>query len=450
MAERRGQAGTADIGLAPRRVALDLLTGVLREGRPLSELPDADGPGDGLARLSERDRALARMIAFTALRRLGQIDAALKRVYRSGLPARAGTLKEVLRIAAAQILFLDVPAHAAVDLSVRLADLNPRARRYRALVNAGLRRLAEQGADLIAGQDAARLNTPRRLWRSWVAAYGEEQSRAVASAHLVEPALDLTVKQDSAGWARRLGGIVLPTGSVRLVHRGLIEALEGYLEGAWWVQDAAAALPARLLRDVAGKTVLDLCAAPGGKTAQLAAAGADVVAVEKSPRRARRLEQNLRRLGLAAEIIVADALEWRPEEPADAVLLDAPCTASGTLRRHPDAAWIRRPKDRDELVALQRRLLDHAASLLRTGGELVYCTCSLEPEEGEEQIARLLQAGAPLRRAPIRPEEIGGLAAAVTPAGDLRTLPSMLPGADPRMAGMDGFFAARLVRADHG
>ncbi|MDP2619439.1 MAG: RsmB/NOP family class I SAM-dependent RNA methyltransferase [Hyphomicrobiales bacterium] len=436
----------ADAGLAPRRVALDLLSLVLRQARPLADLLDADSPEDGLARLSERDRALALMITYTALRRLGQIDACLKRIYRSGVPARAGTLEEVLRIGAAQILFLNVPAHAAVDLSVRLADLNPRARHYRSLVNAGLRRLAERGATLIAQQDEARLNTPLWLWQSWLETYGEETARAIASAHLVEPALDLTVKEDAAGWAERLNGIVLSTGSVRLVRGGRIEALEGYREGAWWVQDAAASLPARLLRDVTGKTVLDLCAAPGGKTAQLASAGARVVAVEKSPRRARRLEENLRRLGLSAEIVVADMLEWRPGTPADAVLLDAPCTASGTLRRHPDAAWLKRARDRDELVALQRQLLACAVSLIRPGGELVFCTCSLEPEEGEQQITRLLEAGAPVRRAPITPDDIGGLDEGVTASGDLRTLPFMLPNANPRLSGMDGFFAARLVR----
>ncbi|HSM20106.1 MAG TPA: transcription antitermination factor NusB [Hyphomicrobiales bacterium] len=435
-----------DPGLAPRRVALELLTAVLRDARPLAELLDAESPLDGLSRLSERDRALARMIAFTTLRRLGQIDACLKRVYRKGMPARAGTLKEILRIGAAQLLFLNIPDHAAVDLAVRLADRDQRARHYRGLVNAGLRRLAEKGAELTAAQDAARLNTPRWLWQSWVAAYGEEIARAIAEAHLIEPPLDLTVKEDAPGWAARLGGIVLPMGSVRLAHKGRVETLDGYEEGGWWVQDAAASLPARLLGKVAGKTVLDLCAAPGGKAAQLAAAGARVVAVEKSPRRARRLQQNLRRLALDAQVVVADALEWQPQAAADAVLLDAPCTATGTLRRHPDAAWIRREKDLDGLVALQRRLLARAVELARPGGEIVYCTCSLQPEEGEGQIAHLVEAGAPVRRAANAAEEIGGLEQAISPMGDLRTLPFMQPGADPRLAGMDGFYAARLVR----
>lgn len=444
MTAAAGRAGGP--GVAPRAVALRLVTGVLREARPLSDLLDARHGDDGLARLDERDRALARMIALTTLRRLGQIDAALKRVYPKGVPARAGALREILRLAGAQILFLDVPAHAAVDTAVRLAAADRRARHYRALVNAGLRRLAERAEDILAGQDAPRLDTPRWLWAGWVAAYGEARARAIAAAHLVEPALDLTVAADPAGWAERLGGLLLPTGSVRLVHRGRVEALAGYDAGAWWVQDTAASLPARLLGDVAGRDVIDLCAAPGGKTAQFAAAGARVTAVERSAPRARRLADNLRRLGLAAGIVVADACEWAPGEPADAVLLDAPCTATGTLRRHPDAAWLKKPADRAALVALQAGLLRHAVGMVRPGGLLVYCTCSLEPEEGEAQIAALLAAGAPVARAAVRAEEIGGLAVAVTEAGDMRTLPDMLPHADPHLAGMDGFFAARLRR----
>lgn len=439
-------AGATTSGLAPRAVALRLLSGVLRERRPLSDLLDPATGDDGLARLEPRDRALARMIVLTALRRRGQIDAALKRIYRKGLPARAQALREILRLSAAQILFLDVPAHAVVDLAVRLAEADRRARHYRGLVNAGLRRLCEQAGAILAAQDAPRLNTPRWLWEGWVAAYGEARTRAIAAAHLVEPALDLTVKSDAAGWAERLGGRLLATGSVRLVHRGRVEGIEGYGEGAWWVQDTAASLPARLLGPLDGRAVIDLCAAPGGKTAQLAHAGARVAAVERSPRRARLIGDNLARLGLDGDVVVADARAWQPAAPADAVLLDAPCTATGTLRRHPDAAWLKAPADRDALCALQAELLARAVDMVRPGGTLVYCTCSLEPEEGAAQIARLLAAGAPLARAPITAAEIGALGEAITGEGELRTLPDMLPDPEPRMAGMDGFFAARLRR----
>ncbi|HXK54868.1 MAG TPA: RsmB/NOP family class I SAM-dependent RNA methyltransferase [Hyphomicrobiales bacterium] len=432
--------------MPPRRAALTLLVQVLRERRSLAELMARTGADTTLARLDERERALTFMILLTCLRRLGQIDAALRKIYSKGIPARGGELKDILRIAAAQILFLQVPAHAAVDLAVRLANQDPKARHFTGLANAGLRRLAERAGALLAEKDETRINTPRWLWASWVETYGEKAAHDIGAAHLVEPALDLTVKANAGTWAEKLGARLLPTGTLRLAHKGPVEQLEGFAEGAWWVQDAAAALPARLLGDVAGRTVIDLCAAPGGKTAQLAAAGAKVVAVEKSPRRARRLAENLRRLRLDAEIIVADALDWTPGEPADAVLLDAPCTATGTIRRHPDAAWLKLAKDRDTLVPLQRALLARAITMVRPGGLLVYATCSLLSEEGENQTDALLASGAPVRRDPVAPEELPALKGAITAKGELRTLPSMLPDPDPQLAGLDGFFAARLIR----
>lgn len=434
-------------GLAARAAAARILGLVLRQGTPLSGLLDGPRADDGLVNLAPRDRALARMIVFTGLRRLGEIDAALKEIYAKGVPARAGALRDILRISAAQILFLDVPGHAAVDIAVRLALADDKARHYRPMVNAGLRKLAARADEFTAHEDAARRNTPRWLWDTWTSAYGAETAQRIAMAHMREAPLDLTAKDDPAGLAEALDGLLLPTGSVRLVSRGSVEALPGYREGKWWVQDAAAALPARLLGDVAGKTVIDLCAAPGGKTAQLANAGARVTAVEKSPQRARRINDNLRRLGLDAHVLVADARVWRPAEPADAVLLDAPCTATGTLRRHPDAAWLKSEKDRDALVALQDALLRNAAAMVRPGGLLVYCTCSLDPAESEERIAAFLASGAGFARVPVEAREAGGLGAAITPAGDLRTMPFMLSDAVPALSGMDGFFAARLRRA---
>jgi 16S rRNA (cytosine967-C5)-methyltransferase len=261
--------------------------------------------------------------------------------------------------------------------------------------------------------------------------------------HLVEPYLDLSVKRDPEVWAEKLGGLVLSTDSVRLVPSGPIEALEGFAEGAWWVQDAAAALPARLLGDVAGKRVADLCAAPGGKTAALVHAGAAVTAVDISAERLVRVSANLARLGLKAETIAADILDWNAVEPFDAVLLDAPCTATGTIRRHPDIPWLKRAEDVAALADLQARMLDRAVSLLASGGTLVYCTCSLEPEEGEAQVVRAL-ACHPLDLVPVAPAEIGGLAEAVTPAGAVRTLPSQMKLDSPRLSGLDGFFIARF------
>jgi 16S rRNA (cytosine967-C5)-methyltransferase len=269
---------------------------------------------------------------------------------------------------------------------------------------------------------------------------------ALALGH--EPSLDLTVKSDAAQWANRLHGEVLPTGSVRTVLHGAVTMLPGFTEGQWWVQDAAAALPARLFGDIKGKSIADLCAAPGGKTAQLAHAGAHVTAVDRSPARVARLRENLARLSLQAETVVADAAEWAgPAEGFDGILIDAPCTSTGTIRRHPDVAWLRQEADIAALTALQQRLLRKSVALLKPGGTLVYCTCSLEPEEGEHAIAALLAAEPALRRLPIEASEVSGLSEIITAEGDLRTLPSHLPNADPKLGGLDGFFAARLVKS---
>jgi 16S rRNA (cytosine967-C5)-methyltransferase len=275
-----------------------------------------------------------------------------------------------------------------------------------------------------------------------VAAYGAERAEAIATAHLREPPLDLTVKGDLAIWRDRLGATLLPTGSLRLRAEGRIEDLPGFSDGAWWVQDAAAALPVPLLGEVAGKRVIDLGAAPGGKTAQLAAAGADVVAVDRSEPRLQRLRDNLERLDLGAATVVADGVAWRPDEPADAVLLDAPCSATGTIRRHPDVPWLKQPADIAKLTALQDRLLRAALDMVKLGGTIVYCTCSLQPEEGANRIDALLDAGAPADRVPIDPSVVAGEADVVTGVGDLRTLPCHFA----ELGGMDGFFAARLRR----
>jgi 16S rRNA (cytosine967-C5)-methyltransferase len=269
---------------------------------------------------------------------------------------------------------------------------------------------------------------------------------ALALAH--EPSLDLTVKSDAAQWASRLHGEVLSTGSVRTVLHGAVTMLPGFSEGQWWVQDAAAALPVRLFGDIKGKSIADLCAAPGGKTAQLAQSGAHVTALDRSPARVARLRENLTRLSLQAETVVADAVEWAgPPEGFDGILIDAPCTSTGTIRRHPDVAWLRQESDIAAMTVLQQRLLKKSVSLLKPGGTLVYCTCSLEPEEGEHAIAALLAAEPALRRVPIEASEVSGLSEIITTEGDLRTLPSHLPNADPKLGGLDGFFAARLVKS---
>jgi 16S rRNA (cytosine967-C5)-methyltransferase len=431
------------LGLAPRRIALDVLTGVLDFSRPLDDQLHVETGHPGLKHLDQRDRALVRVLAATTLRRLGQIDAALDRLLARRPSGRTGRLLHVLRLGTAQILFMGTAPHAAVDLAVRLAALDRRARHLTGLVNGVLRALAAKGAAALENQDEARLNTPDWLWRRWTSAFGEEAARRIAAMHLTEPPLDLSCKADPGSWAARLGAVMLPTGTVRLVPEGPIESLDGFDEGAWWVQDAAAALPARLLMPVSGLRVADLCAAPGGKTAELASAGASVVAVDRAEGRLKRLEANLARLRLSAETVVADVLAWDTDERFDAVLLDAPCTATGTIRRHPDVPHVKRESDVAALAALQARLLDRAVSLLKPGGRLVYCVCSLEPEEGEAQAEALL-ARTDLKRVPVRPDEIGGVAA-VTSAGDLRTLPFQLAGPSARLSGWDGFFAARFT-----
>jgi 16S rRNA (cytosine967-C5)-methyltransferase len=423
----------------PRAIALQLLQAVLREARPLDE---ALAKHAGLAALEARDRAFARTLVATSLRRLGQIDGLLGHCLDRPLKAKLSEVADLLRLGACQIGFLGTPAHAAVSTTVALATSQQSAG-YRGLINAVLRRLTREGAALVAAQDAARINTPDWLWQAWSAAYGAATARGIAEAHLADPPLDLTVRRDAEDWTARLGARLLPGGTLRLPPgAGEVGRLPGYAEGAWWVQDAAAALPARLLGPVAGKRVIDLCAAPGGKTAQLAAAGAEVTAVDRSAARLAQLDENLARLGLKAATVAADATEWHPAAPADAVLLDAPCSATGTLRRHPDIARLKQPEQVAALAALQDRLLRAAPAMIRPGGLLVYATCSLQPEEGPERIAALLQAGAPFERAPIGAAEVAGLGEAITADGDLRTLPCHLAEA----GGMDGFYACRLRR----
>ena len=338
------------------------------------------------------------------------------------------------------MLFLGTPPHAAVATSVELAQ--GRAASWRKLINAVLRRLSEAGPAILAEQDAARLNTPDWLWRSWSDGHGEDRARAIAGAHLAEPPLDLSVKAESERWAAILGARLLSTGTLRLDGAGGIAELAGFADGAWWVQDAGAALPARLFGEVRGRAVIDLCCAPGGKTAQLAAAGAIVHAIDRSPKRLARVRANLDRLALDATLIEADATSWRPDAPAPCVLLDAPCSATGTIRRHPDVARLRTPEDIVKLAGLQARLLDAAARMVAPGGLLVYSTCSLEHDEGEKQIAAFLSTHREFTRRHVSGDEIGGHDAFITPAGDIRTLPCHLG----EIGGIDGFYAARLHR----
>jgi 16S rRNA (cytosine967-C5)-methyltransferase len=428
-------------GLAARRIAADLLDGVLRRRMALDDLLSGKNAHPGLPALADRDRALARRLTATVLRRLGTLRHLLGEFLEKGFPSDAPRVETILLLGAAQILWLEVPDHAAVDLSVRLAQGGRRAARYAGLVNAVLRRVAQGGT---SRPDGLR-DTPEWLLKRWSKSYGRDTARAIAAANGHEPALDLTAKSDPKSWADRLRGRVLPTGSVRTLAHGAVSLLPGFSEGAWWVQDAAAALPVRLFGDIRGMNVADLCAAPGGKTAQLALAGANIIAVDRSPARLNRLRENLARLSLHAEIVAADVLEWQ-SGPFDAVLLDAPCSSTGTIRRHPDIPWLKSEADLPVLTSLQQRLLDRAVELLKPGATLVYCVCSLEPEEGEHQIEALLRRDPRIVRSQITAQEVFGRKEFITPDGALRTLPQYLPDPDPRWGGLDGFYASRLVR----
>jgi 16S rRNA (cytosine967-C5)-methyltransferase len=430
-------------GLPARRVAAEILEAVLRRGRPLDEQLEGHA---GLSALEDRDRALTRQLIGTVLRRLGTLRHLLSQfLQKGGPPVNAPRVETALLIGTAQILLLDVPDHAAVDLSVRLAQADDKAKHFAGLINAVLRRVTREGQTLLANIDSADADTPRWLLQRWSRTYGAETAHAIARANGHEPALDLTVKSDPPSWAEKLQGIALPTGTVRVSAHGRISQLPGFAEGTWWVQDAAAALPAQLFGDVRGKRVADLCAAPGGKTMQLANAGAQDVAVDRSDTRMTRVRQYLARLNLAAETVVADATAWNAE-PFDAVLLDAPCSSTGTIRRHPDIPWVKHDADITSLVPLQQKLLEQAAMLVKPGGALLYCVCSLEPEEGIDQVAAFLGKQPAFRRRPIAGSEIGGLSEMLTPDGDLRSLPCHLSGPDPRLSGLDGFYAARLER----
>ncbi len=442
------------MGLAARQGAVGLVTAVLRDRTPLNDCFAEGVKGAGraaaLVALDQRDRAFARQIAATTLRRLGQIDAILGHCLKRPLPTAAAFIVDVLRTGVAQLLFLQTPAHAAVDSSVRLADKQPGA--FKGLVNGVLRRITREADALTAAYHEPILNTPDWLRKSWRSAYGDDVTNAIARAHLADPPLDLSVKDAKAAprWAERLEANVLPTGTLRRKMGGRIEDMPGFAEGAWWVQDVAATLPARILMtglQAAGKGrahVLDLCAAPGGKTAQLAAAGFDVTAVDISQTRLARVRANLDRLGLAASLVTADAAAFQPGQTFDGILVDAPCSTTGTLRRRPDVAHLKHPGDLAGLTKLQHRLLNAASGLLAPGGLLVYAVCSLQPEEGESQIERLLHdRDGGLRRDPVTPGEIGGLAECLSATGDLRTLPCHLSDE----GGMDGFYAARLVKS---
>ncbi len=440
-------ASVEPAGLGARRLAVQMIEAVLVDSRTLEDAMEKADRNPAYSGLEPRDRGFARLIAATVLRRLGSLDAVLSRFLERPLPINQPRPRSILLAAAAQILILGTPAHAAINLAVEQCRRDPKAERFDKLANAVMRRVSSEGPAILASLDTPRIDVPDWLWSKWVAAYGEPVARRIASTSLAEAPLDLSVKEDAAKWAERLGGMVLATGSIRLTEAGRIEELAGFKDGAWWVQDAAAALPVRLLENVAGLDVADLCAAPGGKTAALAVAGARVTAVDLSEERLKRLADNVARLGLGDQVVMiaADIANWEPGRQFDAVLLDAPCLSTGTIRRHPDLLHLKRPSDLERIVALQGALLERAGRLVKPGGRLIYCVCSLEPEEGEGVVDAFIASSPEFRRQAVAPAELKGSIDWLTRAGDLRTLPFHEP--SPGQPGMDGFYAARLVKA---
>ena len=431
-------------GLPARRLAFSLVTRVLDQRVTLEEAGEALAAVAG--RMAARDAAFGRAIAYASLRHKGALEALLARFLDRPLPEHGLAASRVLLTGAAELMVLNGKPHAAVDGANHLALAVREAKPFKALVNAVLRRVVQEGPAIWGALDRPRLNTPDWLWRRWSAAYGEDGARAIAAAHEAPAPLDLTPKDpaETALWATRLKAAMLGAGSLRMARGGAVETLPGYEEGAWWVQDAAAAIPARMLLDLVapGARLADLCAAPGGKTMQLAASGAAVTAVDSSGPRLRRLAANLARTGLSADVVKADIRDWRPDAPLDGVLLDAPCSATGTIRRHPELPWIRDEGAVSRPAAVTSDLLDAAFSALKPGGVMVFAVCSLEPEEGEAQVAAFL-ARTP-GATPISPDAaVFGLPEAAQTAHGLRILPSMLS----ELGGIDGFFVAAMRRA---
>ncbi len=435
--------GASGDGLAARRAALSILGQVLGQKKMLDSVLERDAQ---FLELGPRDRAFVRMLVATALRRRGQLDDLIARALAKGEVPRPESLKWILYLGITQILFMDVANHAAVDTSVTLAaDQGMDGKK--GFVNAILRRMTNEGRGWLDGQDAAALNIPAWLYNQWVASYGVVRARDIALSSLEEAALDITTKKTGTApdWAKTLAGRVISTGSVRRLQGGNVTDLDGFAEGDWWVQDASSAMPARLFGNLSGKTVLDLCAAPGGKTMQLAAQGAKVVALDRSASRMAFLSDNLARTGLSDKVdtIIEDGSVWKPREKFDYILLDAPCSATGTIRRHPDLLALKNERDQAGLESIQERLLANAAQILNAGGTLIYCTCSLQKAEGEEQIEKFLKQNANFKRVPVRREEIGGMDGFVNSEGDVRILPYLLKDE----GGMDGFFISRLQKS---
>lgn len=430
-------------GYAPRAAATKILAAVVDRKTPLDGMLDNEHGNAAYRGLKPADQALCRALVLTALRHKPMLDAAIAGLLDRPLPPGARALAHVLAIAAAQILYLDVPDHSAVDIAVEQASNDPRNKRFSGLVNAVSRRLVRQKDKTLASLETI---SPVPEWFSTRLAdvYGDGKALAIGRAQLTPPTIDISVKSNPEAWAEKLGGKALATGSVRLdTVSGAISEMDGFEAGDWWVQDAAAAIPAKLFGDLSGQRVIDLCAAPGGKTAQLILQGADVTALERSKSRLKRLQQNLARLKLTAETVAADMMDYKPETLFDAALLDAPCSSTGTARRHPDVFWTKDFSDIEKLAEVQSAMLVRALEMVRPGGLIIFSNCSLDPLEGEDMVARLLKNGAPAERTEFpagRPEALSHL---FDTEGAIRTTPADTLDGE---SGLDGFYAVALRR----
>ncbi|MGE4611833.1 MAG: transcription antitermination factor NusB [Paracoccaceae bacterium] len=423
----------------PARIAAaQLLHGVLHDGTMISELiEDKDGP---LADLSPSARARAQSLALSTLRHLAPLDIVLDQFLNKSPPLK---VRNALRLAANELLVDGVAPHAAVDAAVRLVRESRKLQHLSGLANAVARRVAEHGPEIWADMDPQEL--PAWLRKPVERAYGEDALQGIEAAHAKGAPLDLSLRKasDAEKLAKELDAEILPTGSLRLQKPGQVSAMAGFDDGLWWVQDAAAAMPVQLLGSVKGLRVLDLCAAPGGKTMQLAAGGAEVTAVDISKDRLTRVTQNLQRTKLSAKIIASDIVRWAPEKPFDLILLDAPCSATGTIRRHPDLPFGK-SGDLKPILRLQQKLLSRAFEWLKPGGKIVYCTCSLLPSEGEEQVEKFLRNHVDAKQLPANTNLPDLPADWIAKDGGLRLRPDFWA----ERGGMDGFYAALIEKAE--
>ncbi len=429
----------------PRKIALNILNDTIINKQMLDFALSREFANNDIA---SNDRGLIRMIVSTCLRRKGQIDFIIDKCLNRPLPFKLEAVKNILRIGVTQLIFMDIPAYAAVNTAVELTKSKD-FMHQKNMVNAILRRI-DREQDIFTKEISSKeyLNHPKWLKESWEAAYGKEKAQAIIKANMSEALLDISVKENPAKWADKLDGTLMPTGSIRLSSYGNVIELEGFTDGSWWVQDIGASIAVKLAGEIKDKKALDICAAPGGKTMQLLAGGAKVTAIDNSPERIERLKENLARTNLqASEIMTSDFIEWgnkyysQLQQGYDLIILDAPCSATGTIRRHPDLLHLRRPNDVKNNLETQKRMLRLACGLLKKGGTLIYCVCSLEAEEGEKQIEQILETELPLKLSPIAPNELGKeMSMMITEKGEFRSLPSYLSD----RGGMDGFYCARL------